>query len=71
MIEAKHWLLIVGIVLMALGYEATPHGQRFNVKLDGSLFAQLSDAGTFTSVGFILLAIGFLICCISFLMRSR
>jgi hypothetical protein len=71
MLRAKDWILIVGIVVAALGYEQLPHGQELNAKLSTSLFAQSAGAGAFTSTGGIMLVAGLMIVVASALIPKR
>ena len=47
----KMWIIAAGVVLVALGYECTPHGQNLIADNFSSSFAQLAGAGAFAPYG--------------------
>ena len=71
MLQAKDWVLIAGIGITFLGFEAIPHGQSSNPKNNLSLFAQLASSGIFASVGFWTLLLGLLVICVSLFIPRR
>ncbi len=54
----KIGIIAAGVALVMLGYECTPHGQSLIADHFSSSFAQLSDAGTFSSYGVRLMIAG-------------
>ena len=71
MIQAKDWVLIIGLVVAFLGYESLPHGQNLDAHNNTSLFAQSASGGAFLSFGSITLMVGILIVVLSFFLPRR
>jgi hypothetical protein len=71
MIQAKDWILIIGLVVSFLGYECLPHAQHLDAENHTSLFAQSASGGAFFSFGSVMLAVGLLIVTLSFFIPRR